>query len=51
MFGQGRENVKTFLSENLDLMVEISEKVKDAVGIHEGEVDLEVEPAEAEVDG
>ena len=31
--GQGRENVKTFLSENVDLMVEISEKIKDATGI------------------
>src|SRR5580692_6527975 len=31
--GQGRENVKTFLSENVDLMVEISEKVKLANGI------------------
>ena len=26
--GQGRENVKTFLAENVDLMVEISEKIK-----------------------
>src|SRR6187455_665664 len=26
--GQGRENVKTFLSENVDMMVEISEKVR-----------------------
>ena len=33
--GQGRENVKTFLAENVDLMVEISEKVKHAVGINE----------------
>src|ERR671922_821507 len=31
--GQGRENVKTFLTENVDLMVEISEKIKDVVGI------------------
>jgi recombination protein RecA len=31
--GQGRENAKTFLSENLDLMVEISEKIRQAVGI------------------
>jgi recombination protein RecA len=41
--GQGRENVKTFLSENVDLMVEISEKIKAEVGIVEvepGEVDL-----------
>ena len=28
--GQGRENVKTFLAENVDMMVEISEKVKAA---------------------
>src|SRR3974390_3149504 len=40
--GQGRENVKGFLAENVDLMVEISEKIKQAVGIGEtdGEVDL-----------
>src|SRR6185503_14050026 len=31
--GQGRENAKTFLSENIDLMLEISEKVRQAVGI------------------
>jgi recombination protein RecA len=31
--GQGRENVKAFLAENLDLMVEIMEKVKEAAGI------------------
>jgi len=31
--GQGRENVKVFLGENLDLMVEISEKIRQAVGI------------------
>src|SRR6516162_9370416 len=35
--GQGRENVKTFLAENVDLMVEISEKVKQAVGINDVE--------------
>jgi len=39
--GQGRENVKTFLAENVDLMVEISEKIKDAVGLNETvDVDL-----------
>src|SRR5438477_4196519 len=41
--GQGRENVKSFLAENLDLMVEISEKIKVAVGLGdeaEGEVVL-----------
>jgi recombination protein RecA len=31
--GQGRENAKTFLSENVDMMVEISEKIRQAVGI------------------
>ena len=51
--GQGRENVKTFLSENVDMMFEISEKVKIASGIGDaGEVDLtaEVEAEEVEVD-
>ncbi len=42
--GQGRENVKTFLAENVDLMMEISEKIKVEVGI--GEVDLEAQEAE-----
>ncbi len=31
--GQGRENAKTFLSENLDMMLEISEKVRKESGI------------------
>ena len=35
--GQGRENAKQFLAENLDLMVEISEKIRQAVGITEAE--------------
>ena len=35
--GQGRENVKTFLAENVDLMVEISEKIKAASGINDVE--------------
>ncbi len=50
--GQGRENVKKFLAENLDLMVEISEKIKDASGLND-DVDLtdEVEEgAEQDVD-
>ncbi len=45
--GQGRENVKKFLAENVDLMVEISEKIKDASGLNdEVEVDLTDEAAE-----
>jgi len=45
--GQGREKVKDFLSENLDLMVEIMEKVKIEAGITG---DLEPD-AEAAADG
>ena len=51
--GQGRENVKAFLAENVDLMVEISEKIKDASGLND-KVDLtdedEAESAGAEQD-
>ena len=52
--GQGRENAKTFLSENVDLMVEISETIRQEVGIEpdgaDAEIDLgaEEEPAEIE---
>ena len=46
--GQGRENAKQFLTENLDLMFEISEKIKDAVGIEEVPVEPDAE-ADAEV--
>src|ERR1700674_3121971 len=39
--GQGRENAKQFLTENVDLMLQISEKVRAAVGIGDEEtVDL-----------
>ena len=33
--GQGRENAKVFLSENLELMIEISERFRPQVGIGE----------------
>jgi recombination protein RecA len=36
--GQGRENAKTFLTENPEIMVEISEKVRSAAGLG-GDVD------------
>jgi recombination protein RecA len=54
--GQGRENVKTFLAENVDMMFEISEKVKVASGLGDVDpLDLAAEEAEdvesAEVDG
>ena len=49
--GQGRENAKQFLAENLDMMVEISEKVRKEVGIDpatgdpetDGEIDSEID--------
>ena len=41
--GQGRENAKTFLSENVDMMVEISEKIRQQVGIEPGAADLDAE--------
>jgi recombination protein RecA len=44
--GQGRENAKQFLAENLDMMVEISEKVRAAVGLDDTTVDLTEAPAE-----
>jgi len=45
--GQGRENVKSFLAENLDLMFEITEKVRQAVGI--GNEDAEGEGTDSDV--
>jgi recombination protein RecA len=48
--GQGRENVKTFLAENVDLMVEISEKIKVAVGINEVVLDETDADSEADID-
>jgi recombination protein RecA len=47
--GQGRENAKQFLTENLDLMVEISEKIRQAVGI-EDEPEGDGDAARAEGD-
>ncbi len=44
--GQGREKAKQFLTENLDLMFEISEKIKDAVGIDP----VQAEPEAADED-
>jgi recombination protein RecA len=43
--GQGRENAKTFLAENVDMMVEISEKIRQEVGIEPGdesEIDIDI---------
>jgi recombination protein RecA len=46
--GQGREKVKQFLGENVDLMVEISEKVRVASGIDEGDDDAPIDLTIAE---
>jgi len=53
--GQGRENAKQFLAENVDVMVQVSEKVRAAVGLDDDAVDLTADEArdadvEAEVD-
>jgi len=37
--GQGRENAKVFLAENLEVMIEIDEKVRQQVGLGEGSAD------------
>jgi recombination protein RecA len=45
--GQGRENAKQFLAENLDMMVEISEKIRQEVGIEVvTEIDDEIDVTE-----
>ena len=47
--GQGRENAKQFLAENLDFMVEISEKVRAASGIDDDDtVDVTEDAAATE---
>ncbi len=48
--GQGRENAKAFIAENLEVMIEISEKVRQQVGLGEdrGEVPLGADPSDDE---
>jgi recombination protein RecA len=47
--GQGRENAKNFLATNLELMIEISERVRQAVGIGErGDIPLGADPKDDE---
>ena len=48
--GQGRENAKAFFASNLELMIEISEKVRQQVGMGESPVDLPLgaDPADDE---
>jgi recombination protein RecA len=48
--GQGRENAKAFLAENLEVMIEISEKVRQQVGLGDGGEgdDLGLDPRDEE---
>jgi recombination protein RecA len=48
--GQGRENAKVFIAENLEVMIEISEKVRQQVGLGEGggDVPLGADPSDDE---
>jgi recombination protein RecA len=39
--GQGRENAKQFLTENAEVMVEISEKIRTHMGIGDGEAEAD----------
>ena len=48
--GQGRENVKKFLGENLDLMIEISEKVRVEAGIDRNGDEPSIDLAEDELE-
>ncbi len=52
--GQGRENVKQFFKDNVDMMVEIMEKIRVQAGIGEGNelgVDLDAEAVGGPDDG
>jgi recombination protein RecA len=44
--GQGRENAKAFIGENLEVMIEISEKVRQKVGLGDGDVPLGSNPTD-----
>ena len=46
--GQGRENAKVFLAENLEVMVEISERIRQTAGL--GPKTEDAEPAADAVD-
>jgi len=52
--GQGRENVKRFLTENADMAMEIENRAREAVGFEPlpvVKVEDEPEPQEAEAQG
>ena len=53
--GQGRENAKQFLADNIEIMVEISEKVRKEVGIDpvtgDPEIDVTADEESLEIEG
>lgn len=50
--GQGRENAKKFLNENVDIMLEVSNRVRLASGIDgDGEEEASIELEDAEIEG
>lgn len=50
--GQGRENAKKFLNENVDIMLEVSDRVRVASGIDDdGEEAVSVDLEAAEIEG
>jgi recombination protein RecA len=48
--GQGRENAKSFLTENPEIMVEISERIRQQVGIGEGDAEPDGDDVMTEAD-
>jgi recombination protein RecA len=48
--GQGRENAKEFLTENAEVMVEVSERIRQEVGLGDDALDLtDADPVEDDV--
>jgi len=47
--GQGRENAKSFLTENPEIMVEVSERVRREAGLDGGEPDVMTEADDAPI--
>ncbi len=48
--GQGRENAKNYLSEHPEIMMEISDRIRNKVGLGDGEDSAEDDAAEADDD-
>ncbi|MGE3833657.1 MAG: recombinase RecA [Acidimicrobiia bacterium] len=48
--GQGKENAKSFLADNLEIMVEIDERIRRQVLVVPGEADVDLEEADGVLD-